>query len=109
MKERMAALETRKAELEAAFASAPPPTAFRIHPNLPKMYRDKVERLEEALNDDGIRDEAAEVIRGLVERVVLTPSEGSLKAELSGGSAPHPVAPPSPMGSNAERTLLLGG
>jgi uncharacterized protein involved in exopolysaccharide biosynthesis len=33
MKERMAALETRKAELEAAFESAPPPTALRIHPH----------------------------------------------------------------------------
>jgi putative transposase len=29
--------------------------------------------------------------------------------DLSGGSAPHPVAPPARMGSNAERTLLLGG
>ena len=29
--------------------------------------------------------------------------------ELSGGSAPHPVAPQAQMGSNAERTLLLGG
>jgi len=29
--------------------------------------------------------------------------------ELSRGSAPHPVAPPSQMGSNAERALPLGG
>ena len=29
--------------------------------------------------------------------------------ELSGGSAPHPVAPPSPIGSNSERTLLVPG
>ena len=29
--------------------------------------------------------------------------------EQSGGSAPQPVAPPSPMGSNAERTLLIAG
>lgn len=29
--------------------------------------------------------------------------------ELPGGSAPHPVAPPAQMGSNAERTLLPGG
>lgn len=29
--------------------------------------------------------------------------------EHLGGSAPHPVAPPSPIGSNAERTLPIGG
>ena len=29
--------------------------------------------------------------------------------ELSGGSAPHPVAPPSQIGSNAERTLPIAG
>lgn len=29
--------------------------------------------------------------------------------ELCGGSAPRPVAPPSPTGSNAERTLLIPG
>lgn len=29
--------------------------------------------------------------------------------ELCGGSAPRPVAPPSPTGSNAERTLLITG
>src|ERR1700730_2381072 len=29
--------------------------------------------------------------------------------EQSGGSAPQPFAPPSPMGSNAERTLLIAG
>ena len=29
--------------------------------------------------------------------------------ELFGGSAPHPVAPPSQTGSNAEQTLLITG
>lgn len=29
--------------------------------------------------------------------------------EQAGGSAPHPVAPPSPMGSNTEQTLLVAG
>jgi len=29
--------------------------------------------------------------------------------ELFGGSAPHPVAPPSQTGSNAEQTLLIPG
>ena len=33
--------------------------------------------------------------------------DGTLRS--FGGSAPHPVAPPSPMGSNEQQTLLING
>jgi len=33
----------------------------------------------------------------------------STRGEQPGGSAPHPVAPPSPTGLNAEQTLLIAG
>ena len=48
--------------------------------------RRKVERLAEALADPRDRDEAAEAIRGLIERIVLTPGEkrGELHAALHG-------------------------
>jgi putative transposase len=36
-----------------------------------------------------------------------TQRDGALR--YMGASAPHPVAPPSPMGSNARETLLIGG
>ena len=44
-----------------------------MHPNLSALYRRQVERLEAALNDPLIRDEAAEVLRDLIEKVVLVP------------------------------------
>lgn len=51
--------------------SPAPPVA--LHPNLPALYWRQVERLEAALNDPLIRDEAAEVLRDLTEKVVLMP------------------------------------
>ena len=38
------------------------------------LYAEKVQRLEEALNDPHIREEAAEVLRSLIDRVELGPS-----------------------------------
>ena len=38
-------------------------------------YREEVKILREALNDEAGRDEAAELLRGLVDKVVLTPVE----------------------------------
>ena len=41
-----------------------------------------------ALDDDAIRSEAATILRGQIERIVLTPSEvGNLDAELHGDLA----------------------
>ncbi len=53
-----------------------------IHPKIADIYRRKVERLAEALADPRDRDEAAEAIRGLIERIVLTP--GEMHAALHG-------------------------
>ena len=73
----MAELEGERArlaaELEASFRA--PPVA--LHPNLPELYRRQVERLEAALNDPLIRDEAAEVLRDLIEKVGLVPRAGA--------------------------------
>ncbi|KQO07971.1 hypothetical protein [Sphingomonas sp. Leaf242] len=47
-----------------------------IPPNIAGTYAKKVEKLAEALN----RDEAAETIRGLIERATLTP--GAKRSEV---------------------------
>ena len=54
---RLDELELRRAELaqEIGSASTPP---VRLHPNLAQIYRRKVERLQHALKDPDIRDEA---------------------------------------------------
>ena len=67
--------------MEAAPIDAPD-----IHPNIAEIYRRKVERLAEALNHPAERDEAADAIRGLIERVTLTPGpkRGQVDATLHG-------------------------
>ena len=49
--------------------------------------RDKVARLEEALNAEDTRLEAAEILRSMVDKVVLCPADGGMHAELYGDLA----------------------
>ena len=74
MSDRLRELEARQDEI-AERLSAAPVDLPDIHPNIATVYRRKVERLAEALADPRDRDEAADAIRGLIERIVLTPGE----------------------------------
>jgi site-specific DNA recombinase len=71
LQQRLDALEAHKLELERSLAAAPMP-APRLHPNLAEVYRQRVERLQAALQGPDSAD-ALEVVRGLIERVVLHP------------------------------------
>jgi DNA invertase Pin-like site-specific DNA recombinase len=84
---RLRDLEAEKAMLEAQLASAGPGPVIRVHPRLPELYREKVERLEEALNAEDTRTDAAEILRGLIDKIVLTPTDEGLRAELHGDLA----------------------
>jgi site-specific DNA recombinase len=87
LKERMQELEKRKAEIEGLLADAGSPAVLRFHPNAAEIYRRKVAELELALNDDSIKAEAGEIIRSLIDRIVLTPAAGApdgLDAQLHG-------------------------
>ncbi len=64
-------LEARKAELEKLLADGEVP-AVRMHPNLGEVYRKRVAGLQAALADPLLQAEAFELIRSLVERVVVT-------------------------------------
>ena len=88
MKDRMRELEARRGELDRAIADAPSPGPVRLHPRLSDVYKAKVADLQRALDDDAIRSEAATILRGQIERIVLTPSKvGNLDAELHGDLA----------------------
>ncbi len=81
-------IEKRTAELEQILentAEAPP----LFHPNMALRYHEEVQRLIESLNEDDHRAEAAELIRSLIERVVLSPAsdEKSLIIDLHGDLA----------------------
>ena len=51
------------------------------------LYRTKVEDLAAALQAEGSRLEASEMLRGLIDSIVLMPDEGQLRIELRGNLA----------------------
>ncbi len=87
MKARMAELETEQAALEQRLTAREPPRV-RLHPNLAGVYREKVAALAQALANPSIKVEAAEVVRGQIKRIMLTPNaEGNLDTHLYGDLA----------------------
>jgi hypothetical protein len=89
MKDELLALEARKAELTAEVRQAPAP-APRLHPRLADIYQDKVERLQEALNADGTRGEAAEALRDLIDEMLIS---SRAPERCRPGSMPRPINP----------------
>lgn len=63
------------------------PSSVRFHPGTAEIYKRKVENLAETLNEPSIASEAGEIIRSLIERIDLSPTEVGLKAELYGDVA----------------------
>ena len=58
-----------------------------LHPRLAQIYRAKVDSLLDAFADPANRAEAQEIIRGLIQAVVLTPVDVKLEVELEGDLA----------------------
>ncbi len=97
--DRIQALETRKVEL-VKIVQNPPEPAPRFHPALADTYRAEVERLQAALNEPEERMKAAEILRGLVDAIIVKEDrEGQfieVKGEinkllkLAGGEVPDP-------------------
>jgi site-specific DNA recombinase len=84
---RLVALEQEKAQAETRLRTSKPAPVLRLHTKLPELYRSKVERLAQALNAPDTVTEAAEIMRGLIDRIVLTPEGDVLRAELHGDLA----------------------
>jgi site-specific DNA recombinase len=88
VKDKMTDLENRKAETEARIKEASDNPVL-LHPNMAHYYRDQIARLREALADEHAHAGAADIIRKLIDKVVLTPAtdeEGrkSLTIDLHG-------------------------
>ena len=60
---------------------APP---IRMHPNLAEVYRKKVAALGEMLHDPTIRDETINILRPLIDRIVLNHNGETWEVELVG-------------------------
>ena len=82
----MKALEARQEVLEAELAQAvaPPPL---LHPNIAEVYHRKIRDLHVALNNDDSKTEAAEILRTLIDAIILTPEDGELSIHLKGDLA----------------------
>jgi hypothetical protein len=83
LKDELMSLEARQAELKATLADTKAPEPL-IHPNLAEIYRRKVADLHVALDEQRTRDQAFELIRSLIDEIVLTPEKGELRIDLKG-------------------------
>ncbi|WP_454624704.1 recombinase family protein [Bradyrhizobium cenepequi] len=85
MKARMDELERQKAEITERLSQARADIPD-VHPNIANVYRKNVARFTEALADPDGGREAAEALRSLIGKVVLTPGKkrGEVHAELRG-------------------------
>ena len=83
-------LEQRQDGLRAGIAAAGTPEPLpALHPNLAQVYRQKVERLEQALHDPSVSAAAVEALRSLIDAIVVYPGErrGEVSLELRGDLA----------------------
>ena len=71
-------------EAQVKAANEPPPL---LHPGMADLYRTKVQQLAKALEREDARSEASEMLRGLIDAIVLIPEKGQLRIELRGNLA----------------------
>ncbi|GAA4778274.1 recombinase family protein [Stakelama sediminis] len=83
MKDEMVALEARREVLEAELAVKDEPVPM-LHPSLAIRYRDELEKLHTGLTSEENRTEAFDVIRGLIDRVIVQPQEDGYSVTLEG-------------------------
>lgn len=76
LKTEMDNLVARKAELNALISGTKEAPVL-LHPKMSERYRQEVSRLIEAVQDENHRHEAIELIRSLIDKVVLHPDPGS--------------------------------
>lgn len=73
MKAKMDGLEVERASLEAKLAALPQIEPVVLHPRLAEIYGRKISDLVRALNEEDTRPEAADLLRGLIEKIILRP------------------------------------
>ena len=81
--DKLSTLEEEKARLESEL-NAPKPEPIRFHPNAAELYVAKVRDLRTALNAQDTRDEAATILRTLIDEIRLHPVDGELWIQLKG-------------------------
>ncbi len=83
LKQQLESLEAQQRLLKQNIAEGPP-KAPRLHPNLSKLYREKVADLQGALSRPESRAEAAEILRELIERIEVKADDDGHLVQLTG-------------------------
>ena len=83
--DRLKSLDNRRVILEGELATAVAP-APRLHPNIAEVYRKRVADLQAALGSDDAA-QARELVRSLVDEIVMVPEAGQLRIEVRGALA----------------------
>ena len=99
-------LEAREDEIKVKLAATPEPKVY-LAPNMAEIYRQRVSELQQVLAAGSEQAQAFQAIRGLIDKVVLTPVEGALKIDLHGEAAA--ILQLSAAGKKNVRQLAEGG
>jgi hypothetical protein len=75
VKDRMKALEAEKTELEARLQTAPQDEKPLLHPAMGARYRNALTELRDALASQNAHHHAVEILRSLIDKIVLHPVE----------------------------------
>ncbi|MBN8552150.1 MAG: zinc ribbon domain-containing protein [Caulobacterales bacterium] len=81
-------LQRKKEELTRALETTQDAPVL-VHPNMAHRYKVQIQNLMGALNDPGHRDEAGQILRQLIDRIVFTPTgdKSALAIDLIGDLA----------------------
>ncbi len=112
MKTKMDVLEAEKASLETQLRDIPAENPITLHPGLADIYARKVANLAEALSAEDTRSEAADILRGLIDKLILTPdttAPNGHKIELFGELGAILSLCNNGMGANAKTRTVVAG
>ena len=112
MVQELRGLERQQAELQSLIAAAGTPEPVPdLHPNLPGLYRRKVEALEEALRDPSTAAAATEALRTLIDAILvyLGQHRGEVRLELRGDLAAFLYLSETESGADGQTAVLRIG
>ena len=72
VREELRSLEARRRDLERTLGASLEDSSVEVHPNIGELYTKKVRELPTLLADDTTRPQAMDIIRSLIDRVVVT-------------------------------------
>jgi hypothetical protein len=82
VRDQLRRLEVRKRDLNADLRIHQDSTGIVIHQNLPELYRNKVGKLQKALENEATRPQVVDRIRSLVDRIEVLSGQARGHCEI---------------------------